>query len=97
MTENFSFFALGKDFGKKDRKRKKSYQPDESESDVCEVKRRKQESPLELSKVQVTMAQFVDKNSGKDSTSTTVDSSLTLTVDATIEIYQDGHTKKSGF
>ena len=97
MTENLSFFALGKDHGKKDRKRKKSYQSDESESDVCEVKRRKQESPLELSKVQVTIALFIDKNSGKESTSTTVDSSLTLTVDATMAIYQYGHTKKSGF
>lgn len=61
------------------------------------MKRRKQESPPESSKVQVTLAQFVDKNSGKESTSTTVDSGLTLTVDTTIEIYQYGHTKKSGF
>ena len=86
-----SFVALGKD-----RKRKKSYHSDESESDIYEAKRRKQESPPESTKVQMTLAQFVDKNTGKETTSVTVDSGLKLTVDAAIEIYQYGHTKKSG-
>lgn len=100
-----SFFILGKDYDKerKDRKRKNSYH--ESESDVYEVKKRKQESPPESSKVQsqITMTHFIDRNSdnsgksGKGTTSTTVDSGLTLTVDTTIEVYQYGHTKKSGF
>jgi len=69
------------------------------------VKKRKQESPPESSKVQsqITMTHFIDRNSdnsgksGKGTTSTTVDSGLTLTVDTTIEVYQYGHTKKSGF
>lgn len=86
-----SFVALGKD-----RKRKKSYHSDKSESDVYEVKRRKQESPPELTKVHMTLAQFVDKNTGKETMSVTVESSLKLTVDAAIEIYQYSHTKKSG-
>ena len=93
-TENsLSFVALGKD-----RKRKKSYHSDESESVVYEakrVKRRKQELPPESAKVQMTLAQFVE-NTGKETTSATVDSGLKLTVDAATEIYQYGHTKKSG-
>lgn len=73
------------------------YHSDESESDVCKLKRRKQESLPELSKVQMTMAHFVDKNSGKETTSATVYSGLRLRVDTAIEIYQYRHTKKSRF
>lgn len=86
-----SFVALGKE-----RKRKKSYHSDESESDVFEAKRRKQESRPGSTKVQKTLAQFVDRNTGEDTTSATVDSGLKLTVDTAIEIYQYGHSKKSG-
>ena len=86
-----SFLALGKE-----RKRKKSYHSEESESDVFEAKRRKQESPPESRKVQKTLAQFVDKNTVKDTTSATADSGLKLTVDTTIAIYQYSHSKKSG-
>ena len=103
MAENklsfMSFIILGKDYGRKDRKRKKSYHSDETDSDVCEVKKRKQESASESSKVQMTMAQFVNKNSVTETTtSATVDtcSSLKLTADAAVEVYKYSHTKKSG-
>ena len=49
-----------------------------------------------MTKVHMTLAQFVDKNTGKETMSVTVESSLKLTVDAAIEIYQYSHTKKSG-
>lgn len=44
----------------------------------------------------MTLVQFVDKNTGKETTSVTSNSGLKLTVNAAIEIYQYGHTKKSG-
>ena len=54
------------------------------------------ETVSDPTKVQMTLAQFVDKNTGKETMSVTVDSGLKLTVDAAIEIYQYGRTKKSG-
>ena len=60
------------------------------------MKKRKQESRPKS--VQMTMAQFANKNSVNESTSATVSTvdSSKLTVDTTIEGYKYGHSKKSG-
>ena len=88
-----SFITLGKDYGRRNGKRKKSYHSDDTESDVCELKKMTQELTSESSKVQMTMAQFVNKNSVTETTtSATVDSSLKLTVDTAGEACKYGHT-----
>ena len=78
MAENkshkLSFICLGNDYDRRDRKRKRSCvdHSDKEQLDVCEVKKQKKESRLKS--VQMTMAQFANKNSINESTLTSVHS-----------------------
>lgn len=76
---------------------KKTYHSDETESDIYQVKKRKKELTPESSKVQMSVAQFVNMNSVTETaTSATVDSGLELIVDTAVEVYKYCHTKKCG-
>lgn len=73
---------------RKDIKRKKSYHSDLSDSDVCNGKKE-----ATIVKVQMTITQFVDKNSVKETTTATGYSSLKLTVVTAVEINRNNHRK----